>query len=161
MADLPADGNLVLDPPVSGLGRVLLRRLACHIRVPPTPGVKLAILDTGAPLTLFPHHVWSQDYGWQAGLDYDELPIPGVALSGQILHHHYSFRLARLRVPVVLAGKNRKGDRLRLDSLVCQLADPGGPPFIVLGLWGGPFTNRRLVIESEPAGDDLLARLEF
>ena len=158
---MPADVNLLPAPPLPGLYRVLLRRLACHFRVTPTPGVKLAVLDTGAPLSLIPHDVWRFDYGWQAGRDYDELHIPGVALSGQALRYRYTFRLARLRVPVVLAGTNPKGDRLQLDSLVCQLADPGGPPFIILGLWGGVFTNRRLVIDEESNGDDLLARLEF
>jgi hypothetical protein len=85
----------------------------------------------------------------------------GVLARGQVLQYRYSFRLARLRVPVVLLGMDLKGDRLTLDSLVCQLADPGGPPFIILGLWGGALTNRRLVIDEEPGGDDVLARLEW
>lgn len=159
---LPPDGNLVLDPPLPGLDRVLLRRLFCWLRVPPIPGAKTAVIDTGAPLTIFPHSVWYSDYGWRAGRDYDELTVAGgAALSGQVLGHRYTLRLARLRVPVVLSGKNLKGDRLQLDSLVCQLADPGGPPFVLLGLWGGPFDNRKLAVEREPNGDDLLARIEF
>ena len=46
-----------------------------------------------------------------------------------------------------LAGKDLKAKRLRIDSLVCQLADPGGPPFVILGLWGGILEGRRLAID--------------
>ncbi len=160
---LPPDGNLDLDPPLPGLNRVLLRRLYCTIRVPPIPGARKAVLDTGAPLTIFPHDIWSNQFRWQAGRDYDELSVAGIgtALTGQVLGSRYSCRLARLRVPVELAGRDPKGDRLRLDALVCQLADAGGPPLILLGLWGGAFTGRRLAVEPQPNSDDLHARLEF
>jgi hypothetical protein len=160
---LPDDGNLLLDPPLSGLSRVLLRRLYCWLRVPPVPGVRKAVLDTGAPLTLFPYQVWKHDFGWQPGRDFDELSLAGVGttLTGQVLGHRFSCRLARLRVPVELAGSDLKAPRLRLDSLICQLADAGGPSMIILGLWGGIFTDHRLVVESAPNSDDIQARLEF
>lgn len=160
---LPADGNLVLDPPLPDLNRVLLRRLICWLRVPQIPGAKSAVLDTGAPISIFPHKVWFSDFGWRAGRDYDEICVTdlGTTFAGHVLSYRYSFRLARLRAPVILAGKNLGGDRLQLDSLVCQLTDPGGPRRILLGLWGGVFEDRRLVVEREPSGDDLRARLEF
>jgi hypothetical protein len=44
---------------------------------------------------------------------------------------------------------------------LCQLAEPGGLSYIILGLWGGVFTGRRLAIESEAGTDDLAARLEY
>lgn len=159
---LSTDGNLNLTPPIIGLNRVLLRRLYCSLRVPPIPGAYEAVLDTGAPLTLFPHSLWYHQFGWRAGRDFDELTVAGVsALTGQVLGHRFSCRLARLRVAVELAGRDPKGDRLRLDSLVCQLADTGGPPFVILGLWGGAFTGRRLAVEPLPGSDELTARLEF
>lgn len=160
---LPKDGNLTLDPPLPDLSRVLLRRLYCWLRVPPTPGARKAILDTGAPLTVLPHQVWKHDFGWRAGQHFDELSIAdlGTTLTGQVLHYRYSCRLARLRVPVELAGSNLKGDRLRIDSLVCQLAEAGGPPYIILGLWGGVFTGRQLAIEQLHTSDDLQARLLY
>lgn len=159
----PPDGDLVLSPAVSGLNRVLIRELSCTLRVPPIPGAYHAILDTGAPLTVFPRDLWDHQFKWRAGRDYDELSVAGIGtvLTGQVLGYRYSFRLARLRVPVELAGRDPKGDRLRLDSLVCQLADAGGPPFVLLGLWGGAFTGRRLAVEPQPNSDDLHARLEF
>jgi len=162
ISGLPDDGNLPLYPPLTGLSRVLLRRLSCQLRVPPIPGAYKAVLDTGAPLTIFPHKLWHDQFRWQAGRDYDDLTVAGVpALQGQVLGHRFSFRLARLRVSVELAGRDPKGDRVRLDSMVCQLADAGGPPYIILGLWGGVFTGRQLAVESQPGGDDLIARLVF
>lgn len=160
---LPPKGNLLLDPPLPGLNRVLLRRLYCWLRVPPISGAKAAYLDTGAPLSLFPRQVWKNDFHWQAGRDFDELSVAGIGgtLQGQVLGHRYSFRLARLKVPVELTGRDPKGDRLRIDGLVCQPAETGGPPFVLLGLWGGAFVGRRLAVEPRPNSDDLVARLEF
>ena len=155
-------GILALDPPVAGLNRVLIRELSCALRVPPHPGAYHAVLDTGAPLTIFPHWIWHHQFGWQAGRDYEELRVAGIpALTGQVLGYRYSCRLAQLKVPVELAGRDPKGARLRLDALVCQLADTGEPPFILLGLWGGAFTGRRLAVELRSNSDDLQARLEF
>jgi hypothetical protein len=154
--------DLPLDPPVPGLNRVPLRRLYCWLRVLAIPGARVAYLDTGAPLTVFPRQVWKNEFNWQAGRDYEELSVAGIGtLRGQVLGYRYSCRLARLKVPVELAGHDPKGNRLRLDSLVCLLADIGGPPFTILGLWGGVFTGRKLVVETRPNSDDILARLEF
>jgi len=127
------------------------------------PGAFDAVFDTGAPLTVIPHKLWNQQFRWQAARDYEELTIAGVGtvLRGQVLHYRYSCRLVRLRVPIELAGANLKAPRMRLDSLVCQLAEPGGPPFIILGLWGGVFEGRRLAIDRVPNSDDLAARLEW
>jgi hypothetical protein len=162
VGSLVPGGNLGLEPPLPGLDRVLLRQLVCSLRVPPVPGAYEAVLDTGAPLTIFPHSLWSGQFNWRAGRDFDELSVSGIAsLTGQVLGYRYPCRLARLRVPVELAGRDLKGDRLRLDSLVCQLADATGPPFIILGLWGGAFTGRRLAVDPQPNSDDLQARLEF
>jgi hypothetical protein len=156
-------GNLDLDPPVPGLNRILLRQLVCSLRVPPIPGAYEAVIDTGAPLSVFPHALWYHPFGWRVGRDFDELSVAGIGttLQGQVLGYRYSCRLARLRVPVELAGRDPKGARLRLDALVCQLADTGGPPFVLLGLWGGALTGRRLAIEPQPDSDDLVARLDF
>lgn len=105
--------------------------------------------------------MWSERFNWQAGRDYDELTVAGnPTLRGQVLGKQFTCRLARLRVAVELAGADLKAPRLRLDSLVCQLADTGGPAFVILGLWGGVFTGRRLAVETPPGSDDLAARLE-
>jgi hypothetical protein len=159
----PANGNLDLAPAVGALHRVLLRRLSCALLVPQLRGTFEAVIDTGAPLTIFPHQFWHRDFGWQVGRDFDELSVAGIgtALQGQVLGHQFTCKLARLRFPIELVGSHLAGDRLRLDSLVCQLADPSALSFIILGLWGGAFTGRRLVVESQPNSDELQARLEF
>jgi hypothetical protein len=161
--NLPSDGILVLNPPLPTINRVLLRRLSCILRVPGVRGVRQAILDTASPLSVFPYHVWHGIFNWQEGHDFDELSIAGVGktLQGQILGHRYSCRLVHLRVAIELSGKNLKGDRLKLDSLICQLADPGNMPYILLGLWGGPFVGSRLVVDRMTGSDDLEARLEY
>jgi hypothetical protein len=149
-----ADGDWPLATPLPDLRRIPLRRLTCFLRVPPISGAKRAIIDTGAPLSLFPHQVWAGDFGWREGRDFDVLPVAGnPPLIGQALSYRYAFRLARLRVTITLAGRGLSGPRLQVDSLVTQLAEPGGPPFILLGLWGGVLDGRRLAFGTAPDGD--------
>lgn len=150
-----------LTAPVGGLDRVPLLRLYCYVRCPPRSGAYEAVLDTGAPLTYFPHWLWAGKFNWRAGRDYDELPVTAASLHGHVAGRRYTFTLARLRVPVELAGRDPHGDRLRLDDLVCQLADQAGPPLTLLGLWGGAFVGRRLAVDPTPAADDLTAALPW
>jgi hypothetical protein len=56
-----------------------------------------------------------------------------------------------------LGGQHLTGPRLQIDSLVTQLAEPGGPPFILLGLWGGVLDGRRLAFGTAPDGDPTAA----
>ena len=148
------NGDWPLAAPSRGLRRIPLRRLTCFLRVPPIPGAKRAIIDTGAPLTYFPHQVWANEFNWREGRDFDILPVVGnPPLVGQTLSSLYAFRLARLRVPIFLAGRDLTGPRLQIDSLVTQLCEPGGPPVILLGLWGGVLDGRRLAFGSAHDGD--------
>lgn len=159
---VPNDGNLVVNPPLPGLTRIQLRRLVCNLRAPPVPGVFPAVLDTGAHLTIIPYILWNEQFKWRIGRDYDELPTPDIGpLRGQVANNTYQFRPVRLRVPIELAGRSLGGDRLRLEGLVCQLADRDGPGFTLLGLWGGVLDNRKLVVERPPDCDDLRAFLHF
>lgn len=158
---VPAPAQFDLTAPVAGLSRVPIRRLWCDLRCPPRSGAFRVALDTGAPVTIFSHALWSGAFGWRAGRDYDELPVTAANPHGHVGGRRYGFALARLRVPVELAGRDPRGDRLRLDGLVCQLADPAGPPLTLLGLWGGAFVGRRLGVDPTPAGDDLTAALHW
>jgi len=131
------------------------------VRVAPVPGVEVAYLDTGAPLSI-PHSIWSGKYRWKAGRDFEVLNALGTAaFSGQVLEHRYTFHFVRLRVPIELAGKNLKAKRLRINSLVCQLADPTGLHFIILGLWGGVFEGHSLRVERVPRSNDIRALLRW
>lgn len=146
-------GDYRIAPTTRGVGRIPLRQLSCALRVPPIPGAKRAIIDTGAPLSLFPHHTWANEFRWREGRDFDVLPVAGdPPLTGRVLSHRYAFRLARLRVPITLAGRDLAGPRLQVDSLVTQLAEPGGPAFILLGLWGGVLDGRRLLFDAAADG---------
>jgi hypothetical protein len=122
------------------------------------------ILDTGAHFALFPRHVWRDRYAWQEGRHFESCHIAGVGpfLGSRLVNHSFRVRLVRLKVPVELAG--RSGDRLKLDHLIAQLAEPttprDDPKFAVLGLFGGVFESRRLAVDHTTA-DDLTARLEW
>lgn len=154
-------GEYRIAPTTREVERVPLRQLSCLLRVPPIPGAKRAILDTGAPLSHFPHQVWANEFNWREGRDFHVLPVAGnPPLVGQTLGFRYSFRLVRLRVPVVLAGRDLTAPRLQVDSLVTQLAEPGGPPFILLGLWGGVLDGRRLSFGTATDAD-MTAALEW
>lgn len=153
-----ADGDIPLEPPQPGLARVPLRRLTCYLRVPLVPGAQRAVIDTGAPISYFPHQIWANDFRWREGRDFDILPIAGnPPLVGQTLGFRYPFRLARLRVPIILAGRDLRAPRLQVDSLVTQLAERGGPTVILLGLWGGVLDGRRLEFGTAPDGDPTAA----
>lgn len=159
-------GNLPLSPPLSNPPLALLpsRRLYCSLRCQPTPGAIDIVLDTGAQFALFPQRYWRDRFGWVEGRHFESCHISGIgpATSGRLLAQSFRVRLVRLKVPVELAG--RSGDRLRVEYLIAQLAEPAtprdDPKYAVLGLFGGVFESRRLAVERTPA-DDLTARMEW
>jgi hypothetical protein len=123
LRNMASAGDFILELPAVGLGRIPLRQLTCVLRVPRVPGARRAVIDTGAPLSHFPHQVWAHEFNWREGRDFDILPVVGdPTLRGQLLGYSYTFRLARLRVPVTLAGQNLSGPRLQVDSLVTQFS---------------------------------------
>jgi hypothetical protein len=156
-------GILPLNPSLDAppFPRVLIRRLSCVVRCPPAPGAVDAILDTGAPITVFPQYVWNDQFKWKAGIHYEECAIDGLGtfVDAQRLSHAYHCRIVRLKVPIVIAGASLSADRLRIDNLIAQLAEVNGPKFSVLGLWGGVFTNRKLEIQSILQSDEISASL--
>ncbi len=121
-------------------------------------------LDTGAHFALFPQRFWRDRFGWIEGRHFESCHISGIGplTGGRLLAQFFRVRLVRLKVPVELAGKS--GDRLRVERLIAQLAEPAtprdDPKFAVLGLFGGVFESRRLAVERSTA-DDLTARLEW
>ena len=159
-------GNLPLDPPLRApdLSRLLSRRLYVNLRCPPIPGAYQMALDTGAPFSLFPRKLWRDQLNWQEGRHFESCHLAGAGpfLTSQLLNQSFRVRLVRLLVPVELAG--RGGDRLRVERLIAQLAEPAtvadDPKFAVLGLFGGVFEGRKLALDRQ-ASDDLAARLEW
>ena len=158
----PVGGDLSLQAAPSGLQRVPLRHLAAMIRCHPHSGAYPILMDTGAPLSVFPFDLWSGRWSWQVGRDFDELSVVGIGgrLGGRVAGLRYTGRLVRTRVSVELRGTNI-GPRLRLDTLIVQLADPGGPTFPLFGLWGNAIEGRSIHVTRQPGSDDLAARLDY
>jgi hypothetical protein len=160
------NGVLPLDPPLQNpaLVRLPVHRLFASLRCPPKPGALDVLLDTGAHFALFPRHVWRDRFGWVERRHFESCHIAGVGplMGGQLLDKSFRVRLVRLLVPVELAG--RGGDRLRIERLIAQLAEPNtvadDPKFAILGLFGGAFEGRKLAVDRSPA-DDLTARMEW
>jgi hypothetical protein len=90
------------------------------------------------------------------------IPDFGERFRSQLLGASLTCRVVRLKVPVVLAGTSYAAENLlRIDHLVAQLSDTDEPKEMLLGLWGGVFEGRRLVVDRTPNADDLAARLEW
>jgi hypothetical protein len=157
-------GVLPLANPLAGppLARVRALRLVCNYRVPPVSGVREAILDTGAMLSLFPRELWRDQFRWREGVHFDLCDVVGLGsvFDAQLLGIGYRCHLARLRVPVEVAGPSPTGPRFRVENLVTQLVDDAEPRLTLFGLFGGVFEDRRLAVERSPT-DDLVARMEW
>jgi len=158
-------GVLPLSAPLAGpqLGRVRYLRTVCNYRVPPISGAREAILDTGAALSLIPRGQWRDDFGWREGVHFEVCDFAGLGplLDAQLLSHAFRCRIVRLKVPVVVAGSLVDGPRFQIDNLVAQLPETEQPKLTLLGLWGGVFEGRRLVVDRVPNGDDLTARFDW
>lgn len=159
-------GALALDPNQTGLSRVLLRHLTCLLRCESgttrTPVLQEAVVDTGAPLTYFPRTIWETDFGWREGTDYERLNVPGVShLRGSVLGFGYDFRLVRLIQPIEVVSLRPPFPALARHSVIAQLDEGGGPPFILLGLWGNVLEGTNLRFLRRHASDDIDPVLEF
>lgn len=164
-------GNVPLSPPLTQppLAFLRLRRLRCQCRVtlsaaPGDFGFADAVVDTGCPISLIPKHVWRGKFQLEEGKHFDVCHIAdfGERFRSQLLGAALTCRVVRLKVPVVLAGTSyAPADLLRIDNLVAQLSDTDEPKEMLLGLWGGVFEGRRLVVDRVPTSDDLTARFEW
>jgi hypothetical protein len=159
-------GNLPVSPP---LAHLRLRRLRCMCRValsssPGDFGFADATLDTGCPITLIPKNVWQVAFRFREGMHFDVCHIAdfGERFRSQLLGSSLTCRVVRLKVPVVLAGTSyAPANLLRVDNLIAQLSDTDEPKEMLLGLWGGVFEGRRLVVDRTAGGDDLAARFDW
>lgn len=164
-------GNVPVSPPLGGppLAALRLRRLRCLCRVvlSQSPGdtrFAHAVVDTGCPITLIPKNVWQVAFRLREGTHFDVCRITdfGERFRSHLLGSSLTCRVVRLKVPVVLAGTSYAPENLlRVDNLVAQLSDSDEPKEMLLGLWGGVFEGRRLVVDRVPGGDDLAARFEW
>lgn len=158
-------GVLPLTTPLTGppLVHVLNLRLSCNYRIPRVPGVREAILDTGAPLSLIPRWLWRDQFNWREGVHFDVCHFVGLGpwLDAQLLGTSFRCRIVRLKVPVEVAGTNLRGPRFSVENMIAQLPEADAPTFTLFGLWGGVFDGRRLVVDRVPTADALTARFEW
>jgi hypothetical protein len=164
-------GDVPVRPPLASplLGRLQLRRLRClcqgHRDTSMTSfGFANAIVDTGCPISLMPKSVWRGAFGYEEGKHFEVCTLAnlGERVRSQLLGASLTCRIVRLKVPVVLVGTSyAAANLLRIDHLVTQLSDTDEPGQMLLGLWGGVFEGRRLVVDRTAGGDDLTARFDW
>ncbi len=138
-------------------------RLTTRIRLgmPPGRGVpdrrsamKEAIVDTGAPISIFPRSVW---LGFANEIEKLSLlglgsESPVIALGGS----RFPFRLGRI-VITVYDGESRYLSATPILALFVDEPLGSRPPPVLLGLWRGVLEGRRLVMGpalGDPAGQD-------
>ena len=91
-------------------------------KAPDTRPPVLAILDTGAAISIFPHSVWGDfPRGVYEILNPAELPAGRVHPRGQLLAQEYTYDFARLSVAVA----DGAGRRLRSVPVIAQFMHEG------------------------------------
>lgn len=162
-------GNVLLAPALASptLTHLRLRRLrcACYGYRSVAAGdcdVATALVDTGCPISLFPKHIWQGRFRYEEGEHFEVCSIAdfGERVRSQVLGSSLICRTVRLKVPVVLVGTSYAPDHmLRIENLVAQFSDTNEPKQVLLGLWGGVFEGRKLVVDRQSTSDDLATRL--
>ena len=131
--------DIAVHDPAGGALNIPLTRFRCLLEVPGFRLPRDAIIDTGAPLIVFPKKVWSR---FQPGVDFDFLPFVGANPSpARVAGWQFNYQFARFRVPLTLLDTGLT-TRVPRPNVIAQFADsdPSGwqsiPP-VVIGLWGG------------------------
>ena len=137
-------------------------RLQCLLEVPGFAIPRDAVIDTGAPLIIFPERVWGQ---FQEGTDYELLPFVVAPPRARVLAWQFDYHVARLLVPLALLDV-RLTTRVERVGVVAQFAigDPPGwrsTPPVVVGLWGGLLEGGRIGIGRDPQTGRATGELAF
>jgi hypothetical protein len=115
-----------------------------------------AIIDTGAPLIIFPAAIWGR---FQPGLDYEFLPFAGpTPAPGRVGGWQFGFQIARFLVPLAVmdTGLSTRIDRPGVSAAFAS-SDPPAPlgrkalPPVIVGLWGGILEDGRIGVARDPA----------
>jgi hypothetical protein len=109
-----------------------------------------AILDTGAPLSLFPYPVW-QSFA-DAVVWIDQPPTGGPERRVAILGGRFPYRLGRLRIGA--CDEENQLPPVWMNIWFLTADDPAAPKQAVLGLRTRLFDGRQLRCEAAP-GDPL------
>jgi hypothetical protein len=106
----------------------------------------LAILDTGAPLSIFPHRMWQP---FAPAIQWLAQP-PTAVRQVTVLGGTWSYRLGRVRTGAT-DPEGRWLPAVWVNAFFLEPA-PGAPPEAVLGLRCRLLDNRRLRQEAAPSG---------
>ena len=148
-----------LTAPAGDISAVQGVHYRCFIRLPRRPMAVDGIVDTGAPFTVIPERLWDK---FVEGVDFDWLTTdpPGA---GRVLSRSYTFRFARLLVPLAVEDYVTSVPR---TDVIAQFAD--GDPLgsqsrlkVLIGLWGGLLDPSKLTLDGDPTSGVLSASLEF
>lgn len=148
--------------PTGGILAVRRAQLRCWMRLPNVSRLVDGIVDTGSPLTIVPEALWCR---LREGIDFEWLPYAGgfQPPSGLLAGWRFSFQIARFLVPLTLIDYTTQIDR---PGVVAQftIGNPPvtpGPPYIILGLWGGVLEGGRVAIDRDPATGSVAGAVEF
>jgi hypothetical protein len=155
--------DITVDDLTGGILDIPRLRFHCLIEVPGFLLPREALIDTGAPLTIFPEKIWSK---FQFGTDYDILPLVGApAAPARVLGWQFTYQIARFRVPLALLDAALT-IRVPRPDVIAQFAtgNPTGwrsiPP-IFIGLWGGLLEGGRLGIDRVSSTNRLAGELVY
>lgn len=165
--ELTAYGPYSPLPLVAPAGPLLAPRVQfrCFLRLPNVLAPRDAVIDTGAPFTIFPEEVWRP---LRAGTDFEWLPFaPGFAPpAARTPGWTFTYRFARFLLPV---GLHDGRTELHRDGLIAQFADSN--PLVsagsqrlavaVVGLWGGALEGTSVRVETDAATGRLAGALEW
>lgn len=130
--------DILVHDSVGGVLNIPLTRFRCLVEVVGRYALHEAIIDTGAPLTIFPQKVWSQ---FRAGIDFAFLPFATPAPQAGVVGWRFTYHMAQFLVPLALRD-TRLTVRVPRPDVIAQFAigDPPGwrsAPPILVGTWGG------------------------
>jgi hypothetical protein len=144
--DVPVSG------PTGGAVNIPLTQFRCLVEVPGYLFPQDAIIDTGAPLIVFPESIWNR---FQPGVDFDFLPFAGASSPpARVAGWTFTYQFARFRGPLALLDTGLT-TRVPRPDVIAQFAtgDPPGwrsSPPILIGVWGGLLEGGRLGIDRDP-----------
>jgi hypothetical protein len=129
----------------------------CLLEIPGFLLPRDAVIDTGAPLIIFPAAIWGR---FHPGVDYEVLPFAGPhPPPGRVGGWQFHFQIARFLAPITLMDTGLSVRVPRSGVMAAFAAgDPPAPPGrkalppVIVGLWGGVLEDGRIAVSRTPAG---------
>lgn len=141
--------------PAGGVINIPRPQFRCLLELPRHLLPQDGIIDTGAPLIIFPEIIWRR---FHLGTDYEFLPFVGPTVPpGRVAGWQFTFEFARFLVPLAVtdAGLTVRVER---PTVIAAFAagDPPAPqgrralPPVIIGLWGGILDRGKVTVAPTP-----------